>query len=84
MRGLASLPDGYNNYFNAKIWGQMKTIAKNTYQELKLSDDLDRDNYLEITILQFNDKGLSMWLSKKEAKELLKHLIKVLIKWKYT
>jgi hypothetical protein len=58
----------------------MKTIAKNTYQELKLSDDLDRDNYLEITILQFNDKGLSMWLSKKEAKELLKHLIKVLIK----
>ena len=58
----------------------MKTIAKNTYQELKLSDDLDRDNYLEITILQFNDKGLSMWLSKKEAKELLKHLINVLIK----
>ena len=58
----------------------MKTIAKHTYQELKLSDDLDRDNYLEITILQFNDKGLSMWLSKKEAKELLKHLIKVLIK----
>jgi hypothetical protein len=57
----------------------MKTIAKNTYQELKLSDDLDRDNYLEITI-QFNDKGVSMWLSKKEAKELLKHLIKVLIK----
>ena len=57
----------------------MKTLAKNTYQELKLSDDLDRDNYLEITI-QFNDKGVSMWLSKKEAKELLKHLIKVLIK----
>ena len=56
----------------------MKTIAKNTYQELKLSDDLDRDNYLEITILQFNDKGLSMWLSKKEAKELLKHLIKAI------
>ena len=57
----------------------MKTIAKNTFQELKLSDDLERDNYLEITI-QFFDKGLSMWLSKKEAKELLKHLIKVLIK----
>jgi hypothetical protein len=57
----------------------MKTIAKHTFQELKLSDDLERDNYLEITI-QFFDKGLSMWLSKKEAKELLKHLIKVLIK----
>ena len=56
----------------------MKTIAKHTFQELKLSDDLDRDNYLEITILQFNDKGLSMWLSKKEAKELLKHLIKAI------
>ena len=57
----------------------MKTIAKHTFQELKLSNDLERDNYLEITI-QFFDKGLSMWLSKKEAKELLKHLIKVLIK----
>jgi hypothetical protein len=58
----------------------MKTIAKNTYQELKLSDDLDRDNYLEITIQSNDNKGLSMWLSKKEAKQLLKHLIKVLIK----
>ena len=58
----------------------MKTIAKNTYQELKLSDDLDRDNYLEITIQSNDNKGLSMWLSKKEAKKLLKHLIKVLIK----
>ena len=57
----------------------MKTIAKHTFQELKLSDDLERDNYLEITI-QFFDKGLSMWLSKKEAKELLEHLINVLIK----
>ena len=58
----------------------MKTIAEHTYQELQLAYDLDEDNDLEITILQPDNKDVSMWLSKKEAKELLEHLIDVLIK----
>ena len=46
----------------------MKTIAKHTYQELQLAYDLDEDNDLEITILQPDNKDVSMWLSKKKQK----------------
>jgi hypothetical protein len=57
----------------------MKTIAKHTYVELQIADDLDKFDELEVIILQpENDAGI--WLSKQEVIQLLEHLKQVLEK----
>ena len=55
----------------------MKSIAKWNEKELEVSEKFDSDKELEITILD-KKYDVSVWLTKRQVKLLLEHLINVL------
>lgn len=56
----------------------MKTIKKWGSKELEVGTRFDKDQDLEITILNNDGDAASVWLNKEEVKRLIKHLINVL------
>ena len=56
----------------------MKTITKWGSKELEVGSRFDKDQDLEITILNNVGDDSSVWLNKEEVKRLIKHLINVL------
>ena len=56
----------------------MKTITKWGSKELEVGTEFDKQQALEITILNNNGDDTSIWLNKEDIKRLIEHLINVL------
>ncbi len=56
----------------------MKKIATWNEKELQLGEHFDDEKELELTILDKNNNDSSVWLTKRQIKRLIEHLVSVL------
>jgi hypothetical protein len=56
----------------------MVTITKWGSKELELGTEFDKEEELELTILNSDGDDTSVWLTKEEVKRLIEHLQNVL------
>ncbi len=56
----------------------MKKIATWNEKELEVGEEFDAEKELELTILDKNNDDCSVWLTKRQIKRLIEHLVNVL------
>ena len=56
----------------------MKSIGKWNEKELEVGDEFDTEKELEVTILDKNNNDVSVWLTKRQVKRMVEHLVNVL------
>ena len=55
----------------------MKTIGNWNNKELEIGLGFDKDEELEVTILDYDGHDKSIWLSEEQVRILINHLMKV-------
>jgi len=52
----------------------MISITRRGFTELEIGSEFDKDDELEVTILNDEGNDVSVWLTKEEVKQLIIHL----------